>query len=114
VATTPSNGGNTHTGSSTPTIAVDVTPSDSSAIGNLDQAPVTVSITNASVQNVLVVPVDALLALSSGGYALEVAPAHGPHYLVPVTTGLFDDQEGLVQVTGSQIHVGMRVVVPST
>ena len=31
----------------------------------------TVAITNASVTNALVVPVDALLALSSGGYALE-------------------------------------------
>ncbi len=114
VATTPSNSGSTHTSSSAPTIAVDVTPSDPSAIGDLDQAPVTVSITNASVRNVLVVPVDALLALSGGGYALEVVPARGTHYLVAVTTGLFDDQEGLVQVTGSQIHVGMRVVVPST
>ncbi len=114
VATTPSDSGSTHTSSSAPTIAVDVTPSDPSAIGDLDQAPVTVSITNASVKSTLVVPVDALLALATGGYALEVVPAHGAHYLVPVTTGLFDDQEGLVQVTGSQIHVGMRVVVPST
>ncbi|MGH9101284.1 MAG: peptidoglycan-binding protein, partial [Acidimicrobiales bacterium] len=114
VATVPSSSGNTHTGGSTPTITVDVTPSDPSSIGNFASAPVTVSITNASVRNVLVVPVDALLALSSGGYALEVVPAHGPHYLVPVTTGLFDDQEGLVQVSGSQIHIGMRVVVPST
>ena len=42
------------------------------ATGDLDQAPVTVAITNASVSNAFVVPVDALLALSSGGYALEV------------------------------------------
>ncbi len=114
VATVPSDNGNNSTHSSTPTITVDVTPSDPSAIGNLDQAPVTVSITNASVSDVMVVPVDALLALASGGYALEVVPAHGPHYLVAVSTGLFDDANGLVQVTGSEIRVGMRVVVPST
>jgi hypothetical protein len=115
VATVPSNSGNTHgTHSSTPTITVDVTPTDPLSIAALDQAPVSVSITNASVHHALVVPVDALLALESGGYALEAVPAHGPHYLVPVSTGLFDDAEGLVQVTGSEIHPGMRVVVPST
>jgi hypothetical protein len=115
VATVPSSGGNTHgTNSSAPTITVDVTPSDPSAIANFDQAPVSVSITNASARNALVVPVTALLALDGGGYALEVVPAHGTHYLVPVRTGLFDNAQGLVQVTGSQIHPGMRVVVPST
>ena len=56
-------------GSSTPTIEVDVTPTDPAATGNLDQAPVNVSITTGSVSNALVVPVDALLALASGGYA---------------------------------------------
>ncbi len=115
VATVPSSSGNNSTThNTTPTITVDVTPSDPSSIGNLDQAPVTVSITNASVHDALVVPVDALLALAGGGYALEVVPAHGAHYLVPVETGLFDDAQGLVQVTGPQIHIGMRVVVPST
>jgi Putative peptidoglycan binding domain len=116
VASVPSSSGNTHgtAGSSTPTVTVDVTPTDPSAIGNLDQAPVSVSITTASVKNALVVPVNALLALAGGGYALEVVPAHGPHYLVAVKTGLFDDAQGLVQVTGSQVHAGMRVVVPST
>lgn len=115
VATVPASNPNTHgTHSSAPTITVDVTPTRPSAIAALDQAPVSVSITNASVHDVLVVPVDALLALESGGYALEVVPARGPHYLVPVSTGLFDDANGLVQVTGSQVHPGMRVVVPST
>lgn len=115
VATVPTSSGNTRgTQSSTPTITVDVTPSDPSAISKIDQAPVSVSITNATVHNALVVPVDALLALEGGGYALEVVPAHGAHYLVAAKTGLFDDADGLVQVTGSGIHVGMRVVVPST
>ena len=51
-------------------------------------------------KNALVVPVDALLALASGGYALEVVSAKGVHSLEPVTLGLFDDADGLVQVTG--------------
>ena len=95
-----------------PTIAVDAVPTDPSATGALDQAPVNVSITTGSVSNVLVVPVDALLALSGGGYAVEEVGAGGAHQLVPVRTGLFDDADGLVQVSGSGLAVGQRVVVP--
>lgn len=114
VATTPSGNSNGGGGNSTPTIEVDVNLTDPSAAGNLDQAPVDVSIVNNTANDALVVPVNALLALASGGYALEVVPAQGPHYLIPVSTGLFDDADGLVQVTGSQVQEGMRVVVPSS
>jgi hypothetical protein len=105
VASTPSGGGN-------PTITVEVTPSDPAATGTLDQAPVEVAITTGSVTNTLVVPVDALLALSSGGYAVEVVTA-GVHHLVPVSLGLFDDADGLVQITGSGLSAGQRIVVPA-
>lgn len=112
VATTPSSSGGTN--NSTPTIEVDVTLNDPSATGNLDQAPVQVSITTSSVDNALVVPVTALVALSGGGYAVEVVDAHGVHRLVAVTTGLFDDADGLVQVMGTGLAAGQRVVVPSS
>lgn len=113
VATTPSSDqGGGPGGSSSPTIEVDVTPTDPAATGRLDQAPVTVSITQASVRNALVVPVSALLALSSGGYALEVIGTDGVHHLVAVQTGLFDDANGNVQVTGSGVAAGQRVVIP--
>ena len=70
VATAPSSDqGNG--GSSTPTIEVDVRLLHQAAAGSLDQAPVSVSITTGSVSNVLVVPVNALLALAGGGYAVE-------------------------------------------
>ena len=71
------------------------------------------TITTGSVANALVVPVDALLALTGGGYAVEVAGADGAHHLVPVTLGLFDDADGLVQVSGSGLSAGQRVVVPA-
>ena len=100
------------TGQNGSTIAVDAVPTDPAATGDLDQAPVNVSITTASANNVLVVPVDALLALSSGGYAVEEIGAGGVHHLVAVTTGLFDDADGVVQVSGSGLAVGQRVVVP--
>jgi hypothetical protein len=95
-----------------PTITVIVTPTALSALGNLDQAPVNVSITNATVSNVLTVPVDALLALANGGYAVEVVETSGAHELVQVTLGLFDDAAGRVQVSGSGLEVGQKVVVP--
>ena len=94
------------------TIAVDAVPTDPAAIGNLDQAPVNVSIATGRVSNALVVPVDALLALESGGYAVEDVARNGVHHLVAVNTGLFDDADGLVQVTGPGLAAGQRVVVP--
>ncbi len=117
VATTPSGsggGGGGGGGNSTPTVEVDITLTDPSAAGSLDQAPVEVSITTATVDNAMVVPVTALLALAGGGYAVEVVDAHGGHQLVAVTPGLFDDAGGLVQVTGNGLNAGDRVVVPAT
>lgn len=111
VAITPagSTGGN-----STPTIEVDITPTDPAATGTLDQAPVQVAIVTASAANALVVPVTALLSLSGGGYAVEVVGADGVHRLVAVNVGLFDDSAGLVQVTGGGLTEGDRVVVAGT
>jgi hypothetical protein len=83
------------------------------AAGRLDQAPVSVTITTARVRHALIVPVDALLALAGGGYAVETLDARGVHHLVAVTPGLFDDADGLVQVSGS-LSAGEKLVVPST
>jgi len=98
---------------SAPTIEVDATPTDPAATGHLDQAPVNVSITSESVEGALAVPIDALLALAGGGYALEVVEG-GVHRLEAVSLGLFDDADGLVQVSGQGVSVGQRVVVPAT
>ncbi len=100
--------------SSMPTITVGVTPSDPAATGTWDQAPVQVGITTASVSNALVVPVTALLAQSSGGYAVEVVAAGARNHLVPVSLGLFDDASGLVQVTAQALAAGQEVVVATT
>jgi multidrug efflux pump subunit AcrA (membrane-fusion protein) len=113
VATSPSNSGGGGEEESAPTVEVDATPTDPAATGHLDQAPVNVEITTESVENVLAVPVDALLALAGGGYAVEVAEGR-VHRLVAVTVGLFDDAEGLVQIGGRGLSAGQRVVVPAT
>jgi peptidoglycan hydrolase-like protein with peptidoglycan-binding domain len=113
VATVPSSDqGGGGGGPSTPTIEVGVTPSDPAATGGLDQAPVNVSITTASVKHALVVPVAALLALGGGGYAVEEIGASGAHHLVAVDLGIFGDASGLVQVSGAGVAAGQRVVVP--
>jgi hypothetical protein len=117
VATIPSSGGANGpggSGSGTPTVTVEVTPTDPAATGSLDQAPVEVAITTASVRSALVVPVDALIALSGGGYAVEVVDSAGVHHLVDVSLGIFDDADGLVQVSGSGLAAGQHVVVPAT
>jgi hypothetical protein len=111
VATAPAGSGAGDNGGGPPTIEVDVTPTRPGATGSLDQAPVDVSITTASVGSALVVPVDALLALAGGGYAVEVV-SDGVHRLVGVELGLFDDADGLVQVRGA-LTPGQRVVVPA-
>jgi peptidoglycan hydrolase-like protein with peptidoglycan-binding domain len=98
---------------SAPTIEVDARPTDPAATGRLDQAPVNVSITTDSVEGALVVPIDALLALAGGGYAVEIAEGR-VHHLTAATLGLFDDADGLVQVSGRGLSVGQRVVVPKT
>ena len=110
VATAPAAG----SADSTPTIIVLVNPTDPTATGSWDQAPVNVTITTAIANDALVVPVDALLALAGGGYAVEVSGAEGLHRLVAVTLGLFDDADGLVEVTSSSLAAGQRVVVPAT
>jgi hypothetical protein len=58
---------------------------------------------------VLSAPVNALLALAGGGYAVEVVLPSGAHRLVGVHTGIF--ASGLVQISGSGLTAGTNVVV---
>jgi hypothetical protein len=110
VATTPSsNNGN---GPGSPTVTVEVTPTRPAELGHLDQASVNVWITVAQAPNAYVVPVDALLALAGGGYALEVVGAANVHSLQAVNLSTFDDANGTVQVSGAGVHAGERIVIP--
>jgi hypothetical protein len=96
------------------TIPVQVRLTSPRAEGTLDQAPVTVSITTASSAGpVLAVPVTALVAQASGGYQVEVVGPGNTRRWVPATPGIFDDANGLVQVTGN-LRPGERVVVASS
>jgi hypothetical protein len=98
-------------GSSSTTLPLYITLEHPKAASELDQAPVTVEITTAAVRHALIVPIDALLALS-GGYAVETVGADGVHKLVAVSLGTFDDAAGTVQITGD-VQAGERIVVPN-
>jgi hypothetical protein len=113
VATTPpSSDGGGGKGSSTPTVTVEVQPTDPAATGSLDQAPVQVGITTEVVNSALSVPVTALVGKSGGEFAVEVVRDGGRRELVPVKLGLFDSAGGRVQVDGD-LREGDHVVVPS-
>ena len=103
VATAPSSG------SGPATIKVYVTLDDTKAGGDVDQAPVTVGLASQTKKAVLVVPINALLVLSGGGYGVEV-DHNSVRQKVPVTTGLF--AEGMVEISGQGISEGTMVVVP--
>jgi peptidoglycan hydrolase-like protein with peptidoglycan-binding domain len=57
-------------------------------------------------ENVLAVPVGALLALAEGGYGLQILDGESAR-IVAVTTGLFAD--GKVEVSGAEIREGQTV-----
>lgn len=94
------------------TTKVDVTVSvdDQAKLTGLDQAAVTVDFTASKRENVLTVPVAALLALAEGGYGVQVVDGTGTH-IVAVQTGLF--ASGRVEVTGDGLADGTVVGMPS-
>ncbi|WHT20619.1 peptidoglycan-binding protein [Crossiella sp. CA-258035] len=79
------------------------------AAGKLDAAPVRVGFTSRRKEDVLTVPVGALLALAEGGYAVEVVQADGSGKLVAVELGMF--AKGKVEVSGSGLSEGATVKV---
>jgi hypothetical protein len=96
--------------SSTPTVTVTITLDRTPTLATFDQAPVNVNITTERADDVLAVPVNALLAVQGGGFGVDVVRGDTSR-LVGVTTGLYSNN--LVQVRGPGITAGVRVEVPS-
>jgi membrane fusion protein, multidrug efflux system len=90
-------------------IEVTVTIADQRALGPLDAAPVDVDFVSDQREDVLAVPVAALLALPEGGFGVQVVAGDATR-IVPVTTGMF--AAGMVEITGKGIAEGVRVGVP--
>jgi multidrug efflux pump subunit AcrA (membrane-fusion protein) len=97
--------------SGTATVPVTIALDDSAAAPGLDQAPVTVRAPIESHPDVLAVPVDALVVLLEGGYAVEVVDSAGARHYVAVTLGLYDANR--VEISGTGLEAGDHVVVPS-
>ncbi len=74
-------------------------------------SPVDVVVDVETRQDVLVVPVTALLALAEGGFGIEVVNDDGTHSIVAVEAGMFAD--GKVEVSSDSIAEGTVVVVAS-
>jgi hypothetical protein len=91
------------------TIAVVIGVTVPAGTPDLDQASVLVSIASGKRENVLLVPVAALLARPGGGYRVRLASGD----YVEVRPGLFDEATGKVEVTGA-VNPGDLVEVPAT
>ncbi|WP_399926453.1 peptidoglycan-binding protein [Streptomyces kanamyceticus] len=93
----------------TPKIPVTVTFDDPGKVGGFDQSPVTVDLTGERRENVLSVPVNALLALPGGGFGVQVVEG-GHAREVEVELGMFG--QGRVEVSGGGLRAGTKVGVP--
>ncbi|MBG0564079.1 HlyD family efflux transporter periplasmic adaptor subunit [Actinoplanes aureus] len=75
----------------------------------LDQAPVNVDIITGTRDDVLLIPIAALLARSGGGYQVRLAGGQ----IVAVEPGRFDESTGQVEIT-SGLTEGQSVEVPAS
>ncbi|WP_405846188.1 hypothetical protein [Streptomyces sp. NBC_01518] len=104
---TDNNDGDTSGGGGPAQLTVTVRVPDTGAVARLTSAPVQVAFTSRTRKGVLAVPVGALLALSEGGYAVQLPGGR----LLAVRTGMF--AKGLVEVTGDGLTAGLKVVTTS-
>lgn len=91
------------------TVPVVITVKDQSSFGDLQSAPVTVKYISERRDNVLTVPVAALVALAEGGFGLELAQQEAGRFIA-VSVGLFAD--GRVEVSGPEVAEGLTVRIP--
>jgi peptidoglycan hydrolase-like protein with peptidoglycan-binding domain len=107
----PVNQGNGTTSDQSDTVVATIVLRDAASVEGYTNAAVTVTITSAQVRGVLAVPINALVALAEGGYAVEVIDGT-QRRLVAVQAGLFANS--LVEINGPGITTGVRVEVPTS
>ncbi|NQW16871.1 MAG: biotin/lipoyl-binding protein [Chloroflexi bacterium] len=90
-------------------IEVTVTIADQKALGALSAAPVDVDFISDEREDVLTVPIAALLALAEGGYGVEIVDGNTTR-ISAITTGMF--AAGRVEVSGGGISEGATVGMP--
>ena len=94
-----------------PVFEVQIEFDDPSVAAGLDEAPVDVIVVSDSVDDVMAVPVSALLALLEGGYAVEVQTTGSRIELVAVEIGFFGSNN-MIEIRSGEISPGDLVVVP--
>jgi membrane fusion protein, multidrug efflux system len=95
----------------TATIQVIVTLADGESAGPFDEAPASVNFESERHEDVLTVPVAALIPLGDGGYGVRVVSG-GVAREVPVETGAFAG--GQVEISGAGLNEGTVVEVPAS
>jgi hypothetical protein len=94
----------------TATIQVIVTLADGASAGPFDEAPVSVNFESERHEDVLTVPVAALIPLGDGGYGVRVVSG-GVAHDAPVETGAYSG--GRVEINGAGLDEGTLVEVPA-
>lgn len=89
------------------TVIVSITDAETLA-GGYDSAPVSLTITSGVKEDVLMVPITALIASPDGDYIVEVVDGDKTTF-VEVATGMF--AQGKVEITGDGITAGTIVGV---
>ncbi|MFG2647882.1 peptidoglycan-binding protein [Streptomyces sp. NPDC048436] len=97
-------------GDDKPTLPVELKVKDQKGLGRYQAAAVEISLKAETRKDVLVVPVNALVAQRGGGYAVEVVDADGGVKPRTVKVGMFTDS--MVEVSGTGITDGTVVGVP--
>ncbi|MET9863891.1 peptidoglycan-binding domain-containing protein [Streptomyces smyrnaeus] len=92
------------------TLPVELKVGSQQKLGRYQAASVDVVLKAQAREDVLAVPVNALLAEPGGGYAVETRGADGRSRRIPVRLGMFAD--GKVEVSGKGIEEGLDVGVP--
>ena len=105
----PAEGGDSESGADEATLPVELTVKDQKKLGRYQAAPVDVTLAAETREDVLAVPVDALVARKGGGYAVQAVTGSAVEYR-PVELGMFAG--GMVEVSGDGITEGLKVAVP--
>jgi len=98
-------------GSAQATVSILVALDHQAAADGLDGSPVQVAIATQTQRDALITPISALLAGPGGSFQVTVVSG-GTRRDVTVHTGLFDDIDGTVAISGPGIAAGTQVEVP--
>lgn len=99
-------------GSTTVVIPLTISLDTTEDTQGIQKANVKVDVPSEIREEVLSVPLEALLALPGGSFGVEIVDSDGATTQVPVTTGLFAG--GRVEISGDRIKAGVEVVVPGS